>query len=116
MPTGKLLCRCLAIANALSVLTGVLLWTFGRGTAALALGFGLGAGTASLGLWLFFCAWRAAPDGGGVALYYVLRLAVVFGGVLAALFVPAVDALGVIVPQFFPVPVLAVLLALEKEE
>ena len=38
------------------------------------------------------------------------------GAVVLALFVPFADALGVLVPQLFCLPVLAVRLALEKKE
>ncbi|MEG2930886.1 MAG: hypothetical protein RR825_03785 [Ruthenibacterium sp.] len=62
----------------------------------------------------FFAAWRAAPHGGSVALYYVLRLAIVFGSVLAAMAIPPVDALGVLLPELPAIPILALMLALEK--
>ena len=52
----------------------------------------------------------------GAACWYLVRLAVVFGAVVLALFVPFADALGVLVPQLFCLPVLAVRLALEKKE
>lgn len=48
--------------------------------------------------------------------WYLLRLGIVFGTVVLALFVPFIDALGVLVPQLFCLPVLAVRLALEKKK
>ena len=61
-------------------------------------------------------AWGAAPDVQGVVCWYLLRLGIVFGTVVLALFVPFIDALGVLVPQLFCLPVLAVRLALEKKK
>ena len=58
----------------------------------------------------------AAPNASGVVCWYLLRLGIVFGAVVLALFVPFADALGVLVPQLFCLPVLAVRLALEKKE
>ena len=63
-----------------------------------------------------FRAWGAAPNASGVVCWYLLRLGIVFGAVVLALFVPFADALGVLVPQLFCLPVLAVRLALEKKE
>ena len=82
----------------------------GRGTAAFALGGGAGLAVA------LFRAWGAAPNASGVVCWYLLRLGIVFGAVVLALFVPFADALGVLVPQLFCLPVLAVRLALEKKE
>ena len=73
----------------------------------------LGAACSILALRLSFATWQAAPNGGSVAMFYMLRLVVVFGSVLAAMFLPAVDALGILLPELFPVPVLAIFMALE---
>lgn len=88
----------------------------GRGTAAFALGGGVGLAVALAAHACLFRAWGAAPNASGVVCWYLLRLAVVFGAVVLALFVPFADALGVLVPQLFCLPVLAVRLALEKKE
>ena len=77
-------------------------------------GFIYGLCIAALALFLFYKAWRAAPNGPRVALWYALRLAAVFGGVALALFVPGVSALGAVIPQILQTPVLAVLFALGK--
>ena len=88
----------------------------GRGTAAFALGGGAGLAAALAAHACLFRAWGAAPDVQGVVCWYLLRLGIVFGAVVLALFVPFIDALGVLVPQLFCLPVLAVRLALEKKE
>ena len=88
----------------------------GRGTAAFALGGGAGLAVALAAHACLFRAWGAAPNASGVVCWYLVRLAVVFGAVVLALFVPFADALGVLVPQLFCLPVLAVRLALEKKE
>ena len=78
------------------------------------LGGGAGLLVALVAHVCLFRAWAAAPSASGVACWYALRLVLVFGAVAAALFVPFVDALGVLLPQLFCLPVLAVRLALEK--
>ena len=88
----------------------------GRGTAAFALGGGAGLAAALAAHACLFRAWGAAPDMQGVVCWYLLRLGIVFGAVVLALFVPFIDALGVLVPQLFCLPVLAVRLALEKKK
>ena len=88
----------------------------GRGTAAFALGGGAGLAAALTAHACLFRAWGAAPDVQGVVCWYLLRLGIVFGAVVLALFVPFIDALGVLVPQLFCLPVLAVRLALEKKK
>lgn len=60
--------------------------------------------------------WASAPDAGRAAVWYVLHLACELGPVLAAMLLPFADALGVLIPQLFPVPALAVLLAVKKPE
>ena len=82
----------------------------GRGTAAFALGGGAGLAVALAAHACLFRAWGAAPNASGVVCWYLLRLGIVFGAVVLA------DALGVLVPQLFCLPVLAVRLALEKKE
>lgn len=99
-----------------SLLFGILLcagvYAWYAPTHAFLLGSALGFVCMALGIRLFFAAWHAAPDQAKVARNYGLRLAVVFGSVALALFVPFVDALGVLLPQLFPIPVLAVLMLL----
>lgn len=60
--------------------------------------------------------WASAPDAGRAVVWYVLHLACELGPVLAAMLLPFADALGVLIPQLFPVPALAVLLAVKKPE
>lgn len=97
-----------AVSLGLSALVWLALSAGGKGGDALLPGFLLGAGVCLLALWLFFKAWRAAPDKSYVMLFYLLRVALVFGSILAAMFFPGIDALGVLVPQLFPMPVLAI--------
>ena len=60
----------------------------GRGTAAFALGGGAGLAAALAAHACLFRAWGAAPDVQGVVCWYLLRLGIVFGTVVLALFVP----------------------------
>ena len=85
-------------------------------TVGLDAGGGGGVGGALAAHACLFRAWGAAPNASGVGCWYRGRRAVVFGAVGLALFVPFADALGVLVPQLFCLPVLAVRLALEKKE
>lgn len=65
-----------------------------------------------------YCLYRvlgAVPDKTACIVWYLLRLAAEFGAVLAALFLPFADALGVLIPQLFPILVLAVLMAVGKK-
>ncbi|MFQ9900626.1 MAG: hypothetical protein ACLRWF_02440 [Ruthenibacterium sp.] len=73
----------------------------GRGTAAFALGGGAGLAVALAAHACLFRAWGAAPNASGVVCWYLLRLGIVFGAVVLALFVPFADALGVLVLQLF---------------
>ena len=115
MPTKKLytvslaavLCCCAAVFAAFCV--------FGEMHLPLASGFLVGTVSAAIGHTLFFKAWKSAPNGAKVAFFYVLRVIIVVCTVLAALAVSEQAALGAIIPQLFPVPVLAVIMALSKE-
>ncbi|MEG0768598.1 MAG: hypothetical protein RSG59_01640 [Ruthenibacterium sp.] len=114
MPSQKLLYKAMGCTLAAGALLCAVAGFLRGWTAALLLGSALGLLCSALGLRLFFAAWRAAPHGGSVALYYVLRLAIVFGSVFAAMLIPAVDALGVLLPELPVIPILALMLALEK--
>ncbi len=74
---------------------------------------GIGVSWAAL-----YCLWRvlgAVPDKTACITWYLLRLAVEFGAVLAAMVLPFADALGVLIPQLFPIMVLAVLAAVGRK-
>lgn len=86
-----------------------------KNSAALDLGLLLGTAVMAGTLWLFFKAWRAAPNGGMVALWYALRIGLTVAAVGGTLLFSGTMALGVIVPQLFPIPLLALFLALQKE-
>lgn len=75
----------------------------------------LGLGFAAAGLWCLAKAFSAAPDASEVTKWYLLHAACVFLPVLFCMLVSFPDALGVLIPQLFPVPALAVLLALQKK-
>ena len=60
-------------------------------------------------------AFEAAPDAAAVTKWYLLHAACVFVPVVFAMLVSFPDALGMVIPQLFPVVSLAVLLALEKK-
>ncbi len=115
MPTKKLyalslaavLCCCAAVFAAFCV--------FGKMHLPLAAGFLVGTVSAAIGHALFFKAWQSAPNGAKVALFYISRVIVIVCTVLAALAFSEQAALGAIIPQLFPVPVLAVIMALSKE-
>ena len=80
------------------------------------LGFALDLCFAALATLCLERCWASAPDAGRAAVWYVLHLACELGPVLAAMLLPFADALGVLIPQLFPVPALAVLLAVKKPE
>ena len=75
----------------------------------------LGLGFAAAGLWCLAKAFEAAPDAAAVTKWYLLHAACVFVPVVFAMLVSFPDALGMVIPQLFPVVSLAVLLALEKK-
>ena len=70
---------------------------------------------ACLALYCLYRVITAAPDKTASITWYLLRLAVEFGAVLLAMLLPFADALGVLIPQLFPIFVLAVLLAIQKQ-
>jgi uncharacterized membrane protein HdeD (DUF308 family) len=76
------------------------------------LGFAVGLLVCAAAMALFCKAWGAAPHMGAVVVWYMLRVVVVFGAVAAAVFVPSLDAVGVLIPQLFALPALAALVAL----
>lgn len=114
MPEKKLYRTAALISAGCALLAAAVFWGTGHGSTALAIGFLAGLVCSQLGLWLFFRAWGAQPDKGRVLLLYGAHVAVVFGSILVCMFVPGVDALGAVVPQLFPIPVLALLFALQK--
>lgn len=78
-------------------------------------GFVAGIVFGAAGLWALQAAGRSAPKKGHAAVFYVLHVALTFGPILVAMFVPGFDALGVLIPQLFCVPAFAVCALLEKE-
>ncbi|MEF9969640.1 MAG: hypothetical protein RR867_06030 [Ruthenibacterium sp.] len=82
---------------------------------ALNIGFLLGTLVTAGTLRLFFMAWRAAPNGGMVALWYALRIVLTVASIGAALVFSGTAALGVLLPQLFPIPLLALFLIFRKE-
>lgn len=113
MSERKICVRGAVICLLLSLLVWVGLYAGGLRTRALVLGFVLGLCVMVASIVLLGRTWRAGPEKGPVAFLYGARVVLIFGSVIAALFLPFVDALGVIVPQLFPGPVLAVLLAMD---
>ncbi len=54
----------------------------------------------------FFKSWKSAPNSAMVALYYVLRILLVFGSVIVFVFLPFGNALGAIIPHLPSIPVI----------
>ena len=104
------------ISNALALAVMVCLALSGRADAARWLSFAAGVGAAVLALWCLYKAIGAAPQQSAVVTWYLLRLLCEFGAVVGAMLLPFADALGVLIPQLFPVIVVAALLALKKED
>lgn len=116
MTRQRLLQTATAISAALGVLLCAAVYVFFHRTAGFLCGSALGLLCGVAALWMFFKMWRAAPDKSAAMQWYVLRLCVTLGSVLLAMVLPFVDALGVLLPQLFPMPVLAVCMTLYKGE
>lgn len=104
------------ISNALALVVMGCLALSGKADAVRWLSFAAGVGAAVLALWCLYKAIGAAPQQSAVITWYLLRLLCEFGAVVGAMLLPFADALGVLIPQLFPVFVLAALLALKKED
>ncbi len=63
----------------------------------------------------FFASWRSAPKGFKVALFYMLRLFLIFGSVIIFVFLPFNNALGAILPHLPTMPITALFMALNKK-
>lgn len=115
MAHWKLFGKTLAISAVAVLLTAVVLGFAGWFSPARGVGMAVGFLVSVLALWLLFKAWDSAPRLSAVGAFYVLRLLVEFGAVLVALVIPGADAVGVLIPQLFGLPVLAILMAIEKD-
>ncbi len=111
----KIFYKTWAISAGLAALVMLCLLAAGKAGPLRLVSFALGLGTAALALWCFARAWQSAPDTAQVVTWYILRLICEFVPVLVAMFVPFLDALGILIPQLFPIFVLAVLLVLQKD-
>lgn len=103
------------LSAVLALAVGGCLQLSGLADAARWAGLGVGIAVSWAAL---YCLWRvlaAVPDKTACVAWYLLRLAAEFGAVLAAMLLPFADALGVLIPQLLPIPVLAVLLAVQKK-
>lgn len=112
MPTKKLYFTTLAVSALLSVIVALFL----EKTALLWIGFSVGILISVLTLWMFFKAWQAAPNGTAVMTWYALRAVISFGSIVIAMFLSFPVAIGVLVPQLFPVPLLAIFMILGKRK
>ena len=114
MAHRKLFLKTLGISALLVIATGVLLALAGYFSAARGICMAVGFLVSTVALRLLFKAWESAPQLSAVGAFYILRLLVEFGAVLVSLFIPGVDPVGVLIPQLFGLPVLAVLMAIDK--
>ena len=103
-----------AISTALALAVMACLAAYGMGGLRRWLSFAAGVAAACLALYCLYRVITAAPDKTASITWYLLRLVVEFGAVLLAMLLPFADALGVLIPQLFPIFVLAVLLAVQK--
>lgn len=115
MAQWKLFGKTLGI-NAAAVLgVAVVLALMGHFSFVRGVGIFVGYLVSVVALWLLFKAWDSAPRLSAVGAFYVLRLLAEFGAVLLALVIPGADPIGVLIPQLFGLPILAVLMAIEKD-
>ena len=110
----KLCRKAFGLSCAASAVVALVMLAAGGMTQARWLGFAAGLAVCAGALALFGRAWGSAPNGAAVAVWYLLRMALVFGAVIAVVFVPWLDAVGVLVPQLFGLPALAILMVLGK--
>lgn len=103
------------VSNALALGVMVCLAFSGKADLVRWLSFAAGVGVSALALVCLYKAIGAAPQQSAVITWYLLRLVCEFGAVLGAMLLPFADALGVLIPQLFPIFVLAAMLALKKE-
>ncbi|MDD3428774.1 MAG: hypothetical protein PHG02_02060 [Oscillospiraceae bacterium] len=86
-----------------------------KAEAPLLLGVSIGVAVAWISIWMFYKAIADKNKGRTlVALWYGARVALIFGSVVLSLFVPQISSLGVILPQLFPTPIMAIFMAIEK--
>ncbi len=112
MPTKKLYFMTLTVSVAFSVIVAFFL----EQTMLLWISFLIGILISALTLWMFFKAWNAAPDSTVVVTWYAVRAVITFGSIIIAMFQTFPIAIGVLVPQLFPVPLLAVFMILGKRK
>ncbi|MEG1446125.1 MAG: hypothetical protein RSC58_02535 [Ruthenibacterium sp.] len=115
MPSRKLYFKTCAASMACAALVWLGFFLCNKNTLPFAVGFLCGAAVAAGTLWLFFKAWRSAPNGGMVALWYALRIVLTVASIGLALAFSSTAALGILLPQLFPIPILALFLALQKD-
>ncbi len=115
MAQWKLFGKTLAISAVAVLGTTAVLALAGHFSLARGVGISVGYLVSVLALWLLFKAWDSAPHLSAVGAFYVLRLLVEFGAVLLALLIPGADPIGVLIPQLFGLPILAVLMAIQKD-
>ncbi|WP_367924349.1 hypothetical protein [uncultured Ruthenibacterium sp.] len=107
----KTLCISGVVVFGVGVLLGLAGYIFPARVVSMTVGFCVSV----LALWLLFKAWDRAPNLSAVGAFYALRVMVEFGAVIVSLFIPAADPIGVLIPQLFGLPILAILMAIEKE-
>ena len=96
--------------------TLVVLWLLkAQADASLLIGTGIGVLVAWTSIWMFYKTIFVKDKGGSlVAFWYGARVVITFGSIILSLFVPWMSSLGVIVPQLFPIPVIAIFMITEK--
>lgn len=114
MAHRTLFCKTAGISALLVVATGLLMGLAGHFSLVRGVCMAVGFLVSVVALWLLFKAWESAPRLSAVGAFYVLRLVAEFGAVLVSLFIPGADPVGVLIPQLFGLPVLAVLMAIDK--
>lgn len=118
MPTKPLFFKVLtgAILCTLAACFALLQLHVTQGGTPFILGLLIGIAVQIAALYCLFRAWKSAPSASRVVLWYILRVALIGISIITCAFIPTiVNAVPVIVAQLFAVPILAVLLAVQKD-